>query len=202
MRKKCPKKRQKSSFHNLKNELKNREKIAKLEFRHQKKGLNRVVGIDPGINGAVVFYDGSRFEFNKMPLMEKNLICFLQLQGIFERYNVGETHFFLEKPSSYCQGHKAAFNYGRNFSAVEIALNLADATPHLVEPSKWTALLHRGFPKDLKTKIKSEKSLEYFAPEALKKIDVNRAGRRHDGLIDAALIALYGFYILTKESYE
>jgi hypothetical protein len=89
-------------------------------------------------------------------------------------------------------GTKGAFNYGRGFAAIEIVLQDGDFPYTLVEPQKWAKVMHAGIGKDLKPKAKSAIAVARLFPKLSKLCTFDKAGKPHDGAIDALLIAGYG----------
>jgi hypothetical protein len=101
-------------------------------------------------------------------------------------------HIYLERAVSFGMGIKGAFNYGRGFAAIEIAIKLAKVSVTYVEPNKWTKELCEGIDKRLKAKERSLIALRRLFPRGINGITKNKNGKLHDGMVDALLIAEYG----------
>lgn len=159
-----------------------------------------IFGIDPGISGAIVYLNKNDFQWWKMPLKENNEIDFMELRSTFYNFEDRKIdfHVFLERAVPFAMGSKGAFNYGRGFAAVEIALLDLDLPHTLVEPGKWTKEMHAGIAADLKPKSKSLIAAQRLFPKLVQEIPANRNGKLHDGIIDALLIAGYGSRIFGK----
>jgi hypothetical protein len=159
-----------------------------------------VIGIDPGLAGALVVTNGQKAVFEKMPVLvsgKDKEIDWREIREILERFGkVGKTlpfpHVFLERAVSFGMGTKSAFNYGRGFAAIEIVLQDNDYPYTLVEPAKWTKVMHAGIAKDLKPKAKSQIAIKRLFPKLAKLCTFDKNGKPHDGAIDALLIAGYG----------
>lgn len=149
----------------------------------------RVIGIDPGLTGAIVVIDDNEFRCIDMPVVEKEIdydgICgvFLQYQG---------TQTFLERAIPFAMGAKSAFNYGRGFAALELAIRAMRMPVTYIEPAKWTKVMHAGIDSGLKPKFKSLIAIERQFPNIMEFIPKSSTGKLHDGVIDAILIAEYG----------
>lgn len=156
-----------------------------------------VLGVDPGLSGGLVWTDGFTAQFHVMPVIgptKAREIFFKGVQGLLTLVPP-DTHVFLERAIPMAMGSKHAFNYGRGFATLEIAIKLSGLPVTYIEPSKWTKVMHAGIDSRLKAK---EKSL----------IAVGRAGgafealtmvknKPHLGLVDALLIAMYGRRVLS-----
>ena len=156
-----------------------------------------ILGIDPGYSGGFVFYEilGAKTSviFEPMPLIilgKEKEIDFLKVREILA-FGAAD-HIFLERAMPFAMGSKHAFNYGRGFAALEIAIKLSKIPVTYVEPKKWCSVMHAGISDDLKPKIKSEIALSRLAPSLLKNIPMTKKGKPHDGAMDSLLIAIYG----------
>lgn len=160
--------------------------------------VNTVIGIDPGITGAVVALgsDGN-FQYWKMPVKPAGKLVeidFVYLRGMLRdidgRYD--GLHVYLERAVPFAMGTKSAFNYGRGFAAIEHSLQDLDIPYTLVEPGKWTKVMHAGIAKDWKAKAKSIVAVQRLFPKEARQIPKNKNGKMHEGVMDALLLAGYG----------
>ena len=155
------------------------------------------LGIDPGFSGAFVLTDGDRFlKTWPMPLVvvdrDRNISfdgVHELLTNIFEEYR---PHVMLERAIPMAMGSKGAFNYGRGFAALEIAIELIGMPVTYVEPAKWAKYMHEGLSTDLRPKAKSMMAVKRLYPHLVKILPTNTKGALQDGPIDALLIAGYG----------
>lgn len=152
----------------------------------------KIVGIDPGISGAIVSLNAETndFIFHKMPIHENKDINFEAFLEII--YSVGQCHVFLERAVAFALGVTGAFNYGRGFAALEIAIKFSKLPVTYVEPNKWTKEMHQGIETDLKAKAKSIIAVKRLFPGLVDKIPTTKTGKMHEGVVDALLIAGYG----------
>jgi len=156
----------------------------------------KVIAIDPGISGAFVLTDGKTIETWPMPVIVTGKDKAIFFSGVFELLSTvqkkhGSLHVFLERAVPMAQGSKSAFNYGRGFEALVIAIELLKLPMTLIEPSKWTKEMHEGISADLKPKVRSLIAVKRLYPHLVKSLPKKPKGGLHDGPIDALLIAGY-----------
>lgn len=159
-----------------------------------------ILGIDPGLTGAFVLlrHDSTtEMAFDKMPVVDKE-ICFDSVVKILK--NAPNARVFLERAMPLAMGAKHAFNYGRGFMALEIAIKISGLSVTYVEPTKWTKAMHDGISADLKPKAKSIIAVKRLFPNLVTGIPVTKTGKLHEGIVDALLIAGYGARLLNKGS--
>ena len=150
-----------------------------------------ILGIDPGLSGALAlsYRDGLLYE--EMPTIETQLD--LQrlaqlLQGFKEHTDVA----LLEKVSAMPkQGVSSTFKFGRVYGAVEGMLVALGIPYQLVTPQTWMKVMHQGVEADLDSKARSQLAFKRLFP----KVDLLTGTRRkkpHEGIVEALLIAEYG----------
>lgn len=164
-----------------------------------KKQQKMVVGIDPGLSGALVFLEGHKMTYFFMPVVKSGKqteIDFKQIDELISNVWFADIHFFLERAHAGAMGVTSAFNYGRGFAALEIALQIHQCAVTYVEPAKWTKVMHEGISADLKPKAKSLIAVKRLYPKLVSQIPTNRNGKLHEGVVDALLIAGYGQRVL------
>jgi hypothetical protein len=152
------------------------------------------VGIDPGQQGAIVelFGDGCLSRFWPMPIdTDTKDVNFKQLKSILSLFE--RVHVYLERAMPMAMGSKHAFNYGRGFAAIEIALYQSGLAYTLVEPRKWQKEIFQGIDQDLKPKAQALIAVKRLFPNEIDKIPVSpKAKKMHEGVVDALLIAEWG----------
>lgn len=149
-----------------------------------------ILGIDPGITGAVAWLDGSTLaKVEDLPVTEikvgtglrKRLVPAL-LASLFDGFNIG--HVFLEEVASRPgEGAVGAFSFGRGFGQIEGVLAAMEIRYTLVRPGAWKKYL--GVPAD-KGSARTRACREW--PTMARSF----ARVKDDGRAEAALIALYG----------
>jgi hypothetical protein len=156
-----------------------------------------IIGIDPGQTGYICFYkiEGVEVLFAPMPLKndgtkEINFDVFMELLTPYRSRRA--CHVYLERAMPLAMGAKHAFNYGRGFAALELALHISGLPTTYVEPQKWSKVMHEGISKDLKPKAKSQIAVERLFPHLLGAMPKSAKGNYLDGAIDALLIAGWG----------
>lgn len=133
-----------------------------------------------------------------MPLTPEEDIDWQRLQKVLNNLTefYGDVHIYLERALSYGMLAGSAFNYGRNYGYLEIAIQTAGVPCTYIEPSKWTKAICDGIDKRLKPKVRSEIAYRRLFPTHSFG-DVTKKAR--EGLIDALLIAEYGRRALAGE---
>lgn len=164
-----------------------------------------IVGIDPGKEGAFVLMNGSGYieSYRLMPLKADERVDYLEVKCIIHSFQMKSkiNRVFLERAMPMAMGAKHAFNYGRDFAAIEIALLDMQMPVEYVEPSKWVKNICEGIDKNLRPKARSEIAIQRIMPSEVKKIPVSpKAKRMHEGVMEAALIAEYGRRVMMMHS--
>lgn len=149
----------------------------------------RVIGIDPGNEGAIAVLEGGRLlEVFDMPLMangKKRQVNAAALSGLLEKatFDFLDTEVAVEKVGAMPgQGVTSMFNFGMGYGVIQGVVAAMCVPMHLVTPQSWkkrAGLI--GKEKDQARTLAQQ--LYPDAPLARKK-DVGRA--------DAILIARYG----------
>jgi len=156
-----------------------------------------VIGIDPGISGAIsVFRDGKLESVVDMPTVEiasgktiKRHISAATLRNILELDMYQFSHVVIEKVGAMPgQGVTSMFNFGRSAGIIE-GVVAALRMPHTyVTPATWTKAVGRAAGKD----ASRMRAMELFPAKA----DLFKRAK-DDGRADAALIA---HWYLTKNA--
>lgn len=155
----------------------------------------KILGIDPGQKGAFCWLEEVHCgRFDKMPLKEDKEIDFSAVYSMILKEK--PTHIFLERAMPMAMGSKHAFNYGRGFAAIEIAIQMSCIPCTYVEPTKWMKLMLDGVDSRLKPKERSIIAAKRLLPNSLNNITQNKNNKFHDGMVDALLIAAYGERVL------
>jgi hypothetical protein len=160
-----------------------------------RKRIEPVIGIDPGLAGAIVLTDGAELvEVRRMPLTfsRKEIHYQILRDDLVRRFDVKNHLVYLERAIPMAMGSKAAFTYGMGFERIIRAVHEAGGECVLIEPSKWTKVMHEGLSKDLKPKAKSLAAAKAYFPELIGELPRGpRSGGLLDGPVDALLIAGY-----------
>jgi crossover junction endodeoxyribonuclease RuvC len=148
-----------------------------------------VMGIDPGISGAVAFYFPmvNRIAVDDVPVAggEINAHELARLMRIHQ-----PSLAVIEKVSAMPgQGVTSMFNFGRSYGDVRGVVCALGVPLHLVTPQKWKK--HFGLSSD--KEASRLRAIRTF-PAAAESFKL----KKHDGRAEAALIALYGAEVLSK----
>lgn len=159
--------------------------------------MKYVIGIDPGISGAIAFFeDGVLDCVVDMPTLKiasgktmKSHISAVTLVDILEGWSPNEAHVVTERVHARPgQGVSSMFNFGRSAGIIE-GVVAALRMPHTyVTPAAWTKAVGRAAGKD----ASRMRAMELFPSKAEL---FKRA--KDDGRADAALIA---YWYLTKNA--
>jgi hypothetical protein len=142
-------------------------------------------GIDPGKAGAIVAldHDGQVLSWTLSP---SGRLLYTLLETWKPRA------VFLEKAQTMPkQGIVSAFTYGCGFGELIAAMEIYGVAYHLVPPRHWTMQMHKGTNSCDAPKYRSSTAFRRLWSDVAPQI-ANGAGRLHEGVVDAALIALYG----------
>lgn len=155
-----------------------------------------ILGIDPGLEGAFVLTDGLSLKWWAMPTQKvgkNNEVIFDKVHELLhDKIMPLRPRVFIERAMPMAMGSKHAFNYGRGFAALEIALALVQLETTYIEPQKWTKEMHEGISADLRPKAKSLIAVKRLYPKLVRHLPIKKNGNLHDGPVDALLIAGYG----------
>lgn len=162
-------------------------------------------GIDPGADGAIVILnEDSEIVFKCVVPKIGNDYDKRKVIDILYEYPI--THAILEDVHAFqLSGATSAFSFGRSKMLWEMALLATDTVHTLVQPKKWQQIWE-GVPIQYKPTTKKNKKGEMVykvdtkatslltAQRLFPKVDLRateRARTPHDGIVDAALMALY-----------
>ena len=159
--------------------------------------MSFVIGIDPGISGAISVFDWntqSLLEVIDMPTLEmdsgktkKRHISAAFLRNILEGYP--NSHVAIEKVGAMPgQGVSSMFNFGRSAGIIEGVVAGLKLPSTYVTPATWTKAVGRAAGKD----ASRMRAMELFPTRAEL---FKRA--KDDGRADAALIA---YWYITKNA--
>lgn len=154
--------------------------------------MKTIIGIDPGSNGALVYYDGTELLPYRMPIYEikkgrtiRKRVDFRGICSILKEH--APDHAYVENVSAkFGNGAAAAFSFGRSCEAVENALVACNIPYTLISPQSWKKAMQCPADKDT-TRMRASQLLPDWAHCWDKKC--------LDGVAEAAMIALYGYRI-------
>lgn len=155
-----------------------------------------VLGVDPGLSGAIASYDGTTLMVEDMPTIQfkgtkkmKTRIVLAELVDIMNIQFSGADHGYIEDVSAMPgQGVTSMFNFGTSFGIAQMAIAMLGIPVTPVSPMKWK--MEMGLNSDAEKS--RNRALQLFPNSVEKfkrKMDHNRA--------EAALIAWYGYKMLT-----
>lgn len=170
------------------------------------------MGIDPGINGAIVVIDNQTgipnsrivmptFQVEKKKSGEKtskkNII---DIPALFKYLSEQAPYIkmaFLEQVSARPgQGVTSMFRFGEAYGIIQALLTATLIPYRMVTPQSWVKYMHAGLSKDIDSKDRSKIIVNRLYPT----IDLRATEKSkvpHEGIVDALLIAEHGRTILT-----
>jgi hypothetical protein len=151
-----------------------------------------ILGIDPGISGAVAFYfteAPSRIVVEDVPVVAGEINARLLADRI---KNFGPSIAIIERVSAMPkQGVVSMFNFGVSFGQVRGVVSALEIPLHYVTPAKWKKHFRLASDKEEAREL----AIRMFSPCA-----ASFARKKDHGRAEAALIARYGFETLFPAS--
>lgn len=156
-----------------------------------------IAGIDPGLSGAIAFWDGETLDVVDMPVLEvirnnktKREVSAAQVADVFA--GRGVKHAFIERVGAMPgQGVTSMFSMGRSCGIVEGVLAGCLIPTTLITPQSWQKAMDVRDGKD-GGRMRAMQLFPSASEMFKRKMDHGRS--------DAALIALYGFNQLRKSA--
>ena len=154
--------------------------------------MSRIIGIDPGLSGAVAVLTGTdSLRILDMPTMtverngkSKRQVSASELAEIIYTLKSDDCHVFVERVGAVSgQGVTSVFSFGRSFGMIEGILAAFKLPVTYVAPATWVKAVGRGQGKD----ASRARAMELFPNN---QADFKRV--KDDGRSDAALIAYWG----------
>ena len=151
----------------------------------------RVIGIDPGLDGAIAVISTNSCRIIDMPTVtierngkNKRQVSATELAEILYTVKSDDCHVFVERVSAKTgQGVTSVFSFGRSFGMIEGILAAFRLPVTFVPPATWVKAVGRGQGKD----ASRARAMELFPDN---QADFKRV--KDDGRADAALIAYWG----------
>lgn len=155
-----------------------------------------VIGIDPGLTGAVSMIREGHSEVHDMPAMAagqsygsvKTQINPAALADLMKELTSGERDdaiAVVEKVDGYIDHKAAIFSMGNSFGCIRGVLGALRIPVHIVRPVDWKK--HFGLPRD--KEYARTKAIELYPSLELSK-------KKHHNRAEALLIARYGWEVL------
>ena len=153
--------------------------------------MSFVIGIDPGISGAIAIFEDEKLNcVVDMPTLKiasgktmKSHISAIALVDILDGWSPNEAHVVIEKVGAMPgQGVTSMFNFGRSAGIIEGVVAAMHFPSTYVTPASWTKAVGRAAGKD----ASRMRAMELFPAKA----DLFKRAK-DDGRADAALIAYW-----------
>ena len=150
----------------------------------------RIAGIDPGQRGGIVILENGQ-------IIDRTLLVNVTPDSWLSRRFV-KIVYIEEAQTMPKQGIVSAFTYGRDFGYLLGTLS-GKFIVNMVAARTWTKRIHQQAPRSKCPKNRSLWVAKQVWPEETW-LATERSRVPHDGLVDAALIALYG-HLAEKVSF-
>lgn len=149
--------------------------------------MSAIIGIDPGLDGAIAAFVDDKIHFGKIPVLGSGKGRAYDLRGIYSFVQgvPNQPRIYLEGFASFGLGTSAVHSLVRCITAFEMSVLVLGVPIEVVPPQAWQKVMLANIePKDLKPKAKARIACErlWGAPSA----------KWSEGQRDAALIAEYG----------
>ena len=162
-----------------------------------------IIGIDPGINGSICFFDDGKItDLVEMPSMAEGKKNKKQVNAaqIYNEINTRIKNFekknikvVIEQVSAMPgQGVTSMFNFGQSFGVLKGICSAMQLSMHFVTPAKWKKYFNLINSQKDASRTKAIEIFPYISTHLSKKKDANKA--------DAILIA--SFFYETYQSKE
>ena len=158
-----------------------------------------VMGLDPGLQGGICIRDDESVILEVMPVKD-DLIDIQELHRIIRPYAHEITRVFLEM-ASIRPMQAGQFKIGRGFGRIESVLSYLQLPVTIVMPQDWSKIYDHGVTEKNKSKryglIKKARAkiVQKIYP-GINFLATNESRVSHSGLVDAALLADFGWNIL------
>jgi crossover junction endodeoxyribonuclease RuvC len=155
-----------------------------------------VLGIDPGLTGALASWDGEWLNLLAMPIMKAsgrgNEVNWAELVNRFNVFLLdGVDHAYIERVGARPgQGVSSMFKFGYVSGGLRGLVASHRIPVTFVTPGKWKKALGLNSSKD---------AARARASELFPKQSQHFARKKDDGVAEAALIAYYGYQQMTGE---
>ena len=143
-----------------------------------------ILGVDPGINGALAFYDEDELIIYDMPVIERNKTKRVENHalGLIIKEQKPD-HAYVEQVNAFGMGATSAYNFGWNCACIEAVLAFYNVPFTYVIPQKWKKAM--DCPKE-------KQGARVRATQLLPQFSHNWHLKKHSDRAEASLIALYG----------
>ena len=151
-----------------------------------------IIGIDPGISGAIASYNGKELLVYDMPVFSiekngkmRNQIDIMRFIGMLRHEK--PDHVFLEKVGAMPgNGSGAMFSFGFGCGLLEGAIAACGLAYTYITPMKWKKAM--GCPAD-------KDAARMRASQLLPQYAHNWERKKDDGRAESSLLALYGYQL-------
>lgn len=151
-------------------------------------GMNKtILGIDPGMNGALSFYNGDELIIFDTPTFQRNKTKRIDCHSVHRILQENPAHYvWIEQVNAFGMGASSAYNFGWSCGVMEALVSAMQIPFSYVSPQVWKKAM------GLTTKEKEDARMR--ATQLLPKHAHQWDLKKHADRAEASLIALYGSY--------
>lgn len=163
----------------------------------------RIMGIDPGIEGAIALFDGNHLIVEDVPVVlfkkkgkktESQTINTAALADLFNILFAGADHAYIEQVGAMPnQGVTSMFNFGNACGKLEMGVAMTGVPYTFITPTAWKMEMGLNNTAD-KSLLRVNQLFPRYSSYFARKMDHNRA--------EAALLSWYGYQKLTVGKVE
>ena len=161
-----------------------------------------IIGIDPGISGAICFFeDGKVTDIVEMPNMAEGKKNKRQVNGAqiyneissrIKNFNKEDIKVVIEQVSAMPgQGVTSMFNFGQSFGVLKGICSAMQLSTYFIRPVKWKKYFNLINSEKDASRTKAIQIFPYISSKLSKKKDANKA--------DAILLASFFFETFQSE---
>ena len=146
--------------------------------------MKTILGIDPGMSGAIAFYDGQELLIRDMPVFQRNKTKRVDCHALHKYMQECEAdHAYIEQVNAFGMGASSAMNFGWSCGVIEALVASLNIPFTYVTPQKWKKAMQCPKDKDA-ARMRATQLLPQFAD--------NWPLKKHSDRAEASRSALYG----------
>lgn len=151
-----------------------------------------VLGVDPGLQGGLAIRAKEGLIYEPMPVAGGELDLAALTRWLKAHRNEIQMAYVEKVSAMPKQGVSSTFKFGDGFGSVKGILAALGIPFELVGPQKWMKVMHAGIKPDLPSKERSQLAASRVFP-AISFLATERSKKPHEGMVEASLIAEYGW---------
>jgi hypothetical protein len=151
-----------------------------------------ILGVDPGLQGGLAIRAKEGLIYEPMPVVGGEIDLAALTRWLSENRSEIKMAYVEKVWALPKQGVPGGFKFGVGFGAVQGILTALAIPFELVLPRMWMKAMHAGISPDLDSKARSQLAATRIFP-AINFLATERSSKPHEGMVEASLIAEYGW---------